>query len=348
MPQLFTEAVIDGVCLRDALVDTGSAFSMLSSVLYDQLLSCPEICSFSKSAPDILGVGGASAEVRGYVDVPPQIAGIKIAHPLLVVTSLAFPLIGMDILQPHAAKMSLGHAAPLELSVHLCDVCLEKRTDPKPKYRSAPPIACVIEQTLLAAKSAVVVPVKLPCSHQQLSTVAIEPLNSTILILGCAACPAVCEPNTCTCRIAVVNPTDEPIELLAGFLIASVAAVRLATIHARTAVTNPRLSHECKLRKILHELKVDVLHNTAPYKQQLLALVAAYLDVFAECKSDVGTTNVAFHEIDTGDVRPLRKPVRRLPYGEMRVVVEFEIDKLVAADIARPSTSPWASPVVIV
>ena len=47
-------------------------------------------------------------------------------------------------------------------------------------------------------------------------------------------------------------------------------------------------------------------------------------------------------------MRPLRQPVRRLPYGEMRAAVESEIDKLVAAEIARPSTSPWASPVVMV
>ena len=32
----------------------------------------------------------------------------------------------------------------------------------------------------------------------------------------------------------------------------------------------------------------------------------------------------------------------------MRAAVEFEVDKLVSADIARESTSPWASPVVMV
>ena len=106
---------------------------MLCSVLYDQLLIRSAICSFSKSAPDIVRVSGACAEVRGYVDVPLQIAGIEIAHPLLVITSLAFTLlIVMDILQPHAGKLSLSHAAQLELSVGLCDVCLEKLTDPKP------------------------------------------------------------------------------------------------------------------------------------------------------------------------------------------------------------------------
>ena len=93
---------------------------MLSSVLYEQLPSRPAINRFSISAPDIVGVGGASAEVRCYVDVPLQIAGVKIAHPLLVVTDLSFPLlIGMDLLQPHAAKMSLEHTAPLGLCSHV-------------------------------------------------------------------------------------------------------------------------------------------------------------------------------------------------------------------------------------
>ena len=39
---------------------------------------------------------------------------------------------------------------------------------------------------------------------------------------------------------------------------------------------------------------------------------------------------------------------RRLPYGEQRAAVEHEIDKLVNAGIARPSTLPWASPIVMV
>ena len=51
--------------------------------------------------------------------------------------------------------------------------------------------------------------------------------------------------------------------------------------------------------------------------------MAKYLDIFAEYDSDVGTTNLTFHEIDTGDMRPLRQPVRRVPYGEMRAAIEF-------------------------
>ena len=104
--QLFAYAVIDGVQIREALADSGSSFSMLSSTLYARLPSKPAIHLFKNSAPDIVGVGGASAKVRGYVDVPLQIVGVEIAHPLLVVQNLAFPLlIGADILRPHAAAM---------------------------------------------------------------------------------------------------------------------------------------------------------------------------------------------------------------------------------------------------
>ena len=113
-PQLFSKAVIDEVLIGDALVDICSAFSMVSSARYDRLPSRPSINLFRNSAPDIVGVGGASAEVRGYIDVHLQIAGIKVVHPLLVVSNLSFSLlIGMDVLQPHAEKMSLGSAAPL-------------------------------------------------------------------------------------------------------------------------------------------------------------------------------------------------------------------------------------------
>ena len=58
-------------------------------------------------------------------------------------------------------------------------------------------------------------------------------------------------------------------------------------------------------------------------------------------------TSLTFHEIDTADTSPLRQPVCRLPYGEVREVVANEIEKLTKAGIARPFTSPWASPVVM-
>ena len=86
-----------------------------------------------------------------------------------------------------------------------------------------------------------------------------------------------------------------------------IAAVNLSNCTStRTAATALRLSHESKLQKVLHELKVKSLPNPASHKQQLLSLVAKYLDVIAEKNSDVSTTNLTFNKINTNDVRLLR------------------------------------------
>ena len=116
----------------------------------------------------------------------------------------------------------------------------------------------------------------------------------------------------------------------------------------QTAATVSRSSRKEKLRKVLHELQIDGLPDATPHKQPLITLVTKFIDTFAENDADVGTTSLTFHEIDTADIRPLRQPVRRLPFSEIRAAVESEVDKLVSAGIARQSISPWASPVIMV
>ena len=287
--------------------------------------------------------------MKGYVDVPLRIADIEVAHPLLVVDNLSFSLlIGMDILDPHAANISLGGAREVQFEARVCDVCLEPRVPSKHEFITAPAVACTAEPMSIAANSAVIVRVALPKSARDASSVVLEPLNSSAINVGCAALPAVCTPLDGFCRVAVVNPSPRPIEVLSGFPIASAKPVIQSRKDPRVAALAPRLSRDAKLRKIISELKIDSLPDSAPHKSQLLALTAKYLDVFAESESDVGVTDLAFHEIDTGDVRPLRQPVRRLPYGEIRAAVENEVEKLVNAEVARASTSPWASPVVMV
>ena len=153
---------------------------MMSAALYEQLPSKPRIYSFENAAPDIVGVGGASAAVKGYIDVPLRIADIEVAHPLLVVDNLSFSLlIGMDILDPHAANISLGGTREVQLEARVCDVCLEPRIPAKHEFITAPAVACTVEPMSIAANSAVIVRVALPKSARNASSVAIEPLNSS-------------------------------------------------------------------------------------------------------------------------------------------------------------------------
>ena len=66
-------------------------------------------------------------------------------------------------------------------------------------------------------------------------------------------------------------------------------------------------------------------------------MVVEYSDVFALDVSELGSTNLVSHTINTGDSLPVRQPVRRTPFA-----LREKMEELIQ------NNSPWASPVVLV
>lgn len=76
-------------------------------------------------------------------------------------------------------------------------------------------------------------------------------------------------------------------------------------------------------------------------------LLNEFKDTFSKNDHDLGRTTLGEHCIDTGDALPVRQPPRRTPRafeGEDQRALE----KLQKQGTVRPSTSPWASPIVLV
>ena len=120
--QLFAKTVIGGGRIANLLVDTGSSLSMLTTATYGRLPSALAIQPFTKEAFVVIGVGGASGEIRGYVDTPVEHDNIAVHHSLLVVDRLAFALlIDMDIFRPHGATLSFGRN-PVPLRTRVCSL----------------------------------------------------------------------------------------------------------------------------------------------------------------------------------------------------------------------------------
>ena len=63
--------------------------------------------------------------------------------------------------------------------------------------------------------------------------------------------------------------------------------------------------------------------------------------------SELGTTDLVTHSIDTGDHPPVRQPHRRMPFA-LRTKVDEMVSDMLSQGVIRPSQSPWASPVVLV
>ena len=126
--------------------------------------------------------------------------------------------------------------------------------------------------------------------------------------------------------LSVVNFSNTPVDLRAVTPIAAVSSVtpQQSTTSPNSAALH-RLPGNDKIRKVLNDLHFDAIKHDTPTKLKLREMIDKFIDVFAECDSDVGSTNVVVHEIDTGGSRPLRQPARHIPYDEQRNSVESEI-----------------------
>ena len=81
-------------------------------------------------------------------------------------------------------------------------------------------------------------------------------------------------------------------------------------------------------------------------KEKLLALLELYIDVIGS-DNDLGCTKVLHHNIDTGSASPIRQPVRRLSLPAKEEVKKL-LGEMLQKNVISPSTSPWASPIVLV
>ena len=95
------------------------------------------------------------------------------------------------------------------------------------------------------------------------------------------------------------------------------------------------------------ELNTVIGHLPQSKQAQIKNLLLKYQGIFASNNSQPGTTNVVRHEIDTGSSQPISQaPYRSNP--EKRKEIQRQVQSLLDAGQIECSTSPWASPILLV
>ena len=105
--------------------------------------------------------------------------------------------------------------------------------------------------------------------------------------------------------------------------------------------------HDEQTAKLLVQLQVDFSHLVKSDQESLQTLFTSYADVFALDSSELGTTEMVTHSIDTGQHRPIKQPLRRTPFA-LRDKVDQLVHEMLDQGVIEPSASPWASPIVLV
>ncbi|KAH8871863.1 Retrovirus-related Pol polyprotein from transposon 17.6 [Schistosoma japonicum] len=87
-------------------------------------------------------------------------------------------------------------------------------------------------------------------------------------------------------------------------------------------------------------------HLDRQTRERVVSVLMEFREVFEE-NGLPGRTRAVWHEIDTGDHKPIKQYPRRVP-----IHYQPELDKVIKEmlkqKVIKPSTSPWASPIVLV
>jgi len=82
-------------------------------------------------------------------------------------------------------------------------------------------------------------------------------------------------------------------------------------------------------------------------RQQVLAFLEEFHDVFSVTEGERGETSLVEMEIDTGDSRLKKQAAWRMPFA-VRNDVALHLQKMLKQKVIQSSNSTWASPVVLV
>ena len=110
---------------------------------------------------------------------------------------------------------------------------------------------------------------------------------------------------------------------------------------------SPRKDDE-RVSKILEKLDLEGIESwTEQQKCSVKKLLEEYQHLFALNLKELGKTSLVQHEIKLSDRTPFKKRYRRIPPPQYEEVRKHLQEMLDIGAICR-STSPWASPVVLV
>jgi hypothetical protein len=89
-------------------------------------------------------------------------------------------------------------------------------------------------------------------------------------------------------------------------------------------------------------------HLTSAERAVMEPVLVKYRHAFLEEGSnDFRGTDLIGHKIVTGDAKPIRKPLYRVPFA-LRKEMEGQIQNMLRKGVIEESTSPWSSPVILV
>ena len=246
-------------------------------------------------------------------------------------------ILGIDFLQAQQAMIDLGRGT-LQLRQSGCDILLDAPTHTKSS----------IDTQQVCMSSTVEIPPRIVMTvcarfEKPVDGVWLVEDKQPHLAVGCA----VVEPSSTDVPVCVLNVSDEPVTLYAGTVVASLQPVEVPTgVNATDQGAIPEVDDG--KRQLLWQLVEGCSTDLSASDRDIFySLLLKHADIFASSTVDFGRTDKVRHSIDTGTAPPIRQPARRIS-PHRREEVKTLLEQMLEKGVVEPSSSPWASPVVLV
>ncbi|PIK44051.1 hypothetical protein BSL78_19097 [Apostichopus japonicus] len=326
----------------EAVIDTGSQVTIIPEQTFQEYLGHLPLEQLNWL--NLRAANNTDIPYTGFFLSDVQLGGITIPERGILVVRLAKPgcmLIGMNV---------LNHCAPEQLA-QLLELPSTHQPQIKAKVVQGVVKVAGSRKVRIPARSAIVVPVTGPvCSEA--AEVIVEPVEN--LPAGVSVCCTLTFACKGRLNLQVVNLSEEEVWLNPR---APLGKLQYATMVDDGSVNfeginrlNADINYIQMDREPDAESKVSKLlwsGLSSEQRQQAENLLRMNSDVFAASDTDLGYTDKVTHRIYLKDETPIKQPYRRIPPSQIEEVREH-VRKLLGTGVIRESTSPFASPIVLV
>lgn len=95
-------------------------------------------------------------------------------------------------------------------------------------------------------------------------------------------------------------------------------------------------------------LEEKLIHLTEEERRVVRPTLLDYQDLFKKTEDGIiPRTNVGYHEIDTGDARPVKRNPYRIPYA-LQDELRNQVEEMVERGVLTKAATEWAAPVILI
>lgn len=329
-----------------ALVDTGASVSCISHQLYKDLNIQSTYPLQPTHISNIKGIKQSRIEVLGQINIPFHLQDFSSGHTFLVLDMVNVPIIlGLDYLIKNKVTIELD--PPQLIFKHnnfTVPLCQDNEVD----------IAVAKQLIAIPPKSETLLTLSVD-NEWNGKSIILEPRQSFVEAWGLVPARTLSTVSNGTVITKILNPTLEELTIVPGTVVGYLQPLVNPVISPPTpspplvASLDPSTVSTSVKHQLKDELGISLneANLTDRQKEELAGFLLSNRDVFATNLKELGHTHLQTMPIDTQQHPPVKmRPYRASP------VVKKEIDKQVTEmlenGIISPSTSPYASPVVMV